>query len=120
MVQDQFANDVAVWAIAFAFGSIFTWLSWLTVRHFNYGKPAYEALAGDEMGDGHLEATDDRFTSIEKTQTELADRVDDVERKVDEVDDKTDRNYRLLEKIADKADVDGILFRGGGSNPGDD
>ena len=113
---DSFANDVAVWVVTFGFGSIFSWLVWLTFRHYNYGKPAYEALAGGDMGEGHLETTKDRFSELESTQTELCDRVDEVERKVDGVDQKTDRNYRLLEKIAGKANVDGIFFRGGSSD----
>ena len=115
MATDQIVVDFVVWAAAFGFGSIFSWLVWLTFRHYNYGKPAYEALTGGELDDGYLEATDDRFKGIEETQAELADRVDDVEQKVDTVDQKSDRNYRLLEKIAEKANVDGIFFRGGSS-----
>lgn len=115
MAQSKIVADFVVWAVAFGFGSIFSWLVWLTIRHYKYGKPAYEALAGGELDDGHLEATDDRFTSIESTQNDLAERVNEVETKVDQVDQKTDRNYRLLEKIANAADVDKILFRGGGS-----
>lgn len=120
MVQEQVVADVIVWAVAFGFGSIFSWLVWLTIRHYSYGKPAYEVLAGGELDDGHLQATDDRFTNIESTQSELAERVDEVERKVDKVDQKTERNYRLLEKIADKLDVDKILFRGGSGGTTDD
>lgn len=121
MATDPIVGEFVIWAVAFGFGSIFSWLVWLTIRHYNYGKPAYEALAGGELDDGHLQATDERFSNIEATQNNLAERVEDVERKVDEVDDKTDRNYRLLEKIAKVADVDNIFFRGG-SDPtkGDD
>lgn len=118
MATDQIVADFVVWAVAFGFGSIFSWLVWLTIRHYSYGKPAYEALAGGELDDGHLEATDDRFEGIERTQAELCTRVDDVERKVDKVDQKSDRNYRLLEQIAEKANVDGIFFRGGSSDSG--
>jgi hypothetical protein len=90
MATDQIVADFVVWAVAFGFGSIFSWLVWLTIRHYNYGKPAYEALAGGELDDGHLETTADRFEGIERTQADLAKRVDEVERKVDNVDDKTD------------------------------
>lgn len=120
MASEQFVADFVLWAVAFGFGSIFSWLVWLTIRHYSYGKPAYEALAGGELDDGHLEATDDRFEGIERTQAELCSRVDEVERKVDKVDDKTERNYHLLEKVADKLDVDGILFRGGSGGTTDD
>jgi len=123
MATDQITANIVVWAFSFGFGSIFSWLVWLTIRHFNYGKPAYEELAGDDLDDGHLEATDDRFKRIERTHTELASRVDDVEQKVDKVNTKSDRNYRLLEKIAEKANVNGIFFRSGSSSgapPSDD
>lgn len=111
MVQSVVA-DLAVWVITFGFGSIFSWLVWLTVRHYRYAKPAYETLAGTELDEGHLQSTDDRFEHIEQAHSDLRRRVDGVEHKVDEVDNKTDRNYRLLKKIADKADIDTILFRG--------
>lgn len=117
MATESIVGDFALWAAVFAFGSIFSWLVWLTIRHYNYGKPAYEALAGDDMGDGHLEMTSDRFNDIETKQNELSDRMNDVENAVESIDGKTDRNYRLLEKIANKANVDGIFFRGGDSGP---
>jgi len=114
MVTDQVVADVLVWAVVFGFGSIFSWLVFLTIRHYQYGKPAYEALAGGELDDGHLQSTDERFEEIEGSHTDLRIRVRSVEDKVDRVDDKTDRNYELLKKVADKADVDGLLF--GGTN----
>lgn len=109
----QISQDVAVWVITFGFGSIFSWLVWLTFRHYNYGKPAYDALAGGDMSDGHLETTTHRFDEIESAHENMQDRVSEIERKVDDVDEKTDRNYKLLEKIADRAGVDGVFYRGG-------
>jgi len=117
MLTESIVGDFALWAIVFAFGSIFSWLVWLTIRHYNYGKPAYDALAGGDMGDGHLEMTSDRFNDIETKQNDLAERMVEVENAVESIDGKTDRNYRLLEKIANKANVDGIIFRGDGSGP---
>jgi hypothetical protein len=111
MATDQIVADFVIWAVAFGFGSIFSWLVWLTIRHYNYGKPAYEALAGDELGDGHLQATDDRFSSIESTQTDLSQKVGEIERKVDKANQQTERNHRLLKKIAEKANVDGVFLR---------
>lgn len=114
-------SDLFVWGVAFAFGSIFSWLVWLTVRHYSYGKPAYDALTGGEMSDGHLSETKSRFDHIEESQDQLRERVDDVERKVDDVDNKTDRNYRLLSKIAEAADIDGFFLRGSDNDePGPD
>ena len=113
MPTEQFVADFIIWVIAFAFGSLVSWCVWLTIRHYRYAKPAYKALAGDEMADGHLEVTNDRFQDLETTQSSLCDRVAEVERKVDNVDQKTDRNYRLLTKLADKAGIDTIFFRGG-------
>jgi len=117
VVGESLTSDLLVFAFTFALGSIISWLVWLTLRHYNYGKPAYEALAGSELDDGHLSTTDDRFNEIEDAHVDLAERVDKVENKVDAVDEKTDRNYRLLEKIAEKAGVDGIFFRGGANKP---
>lgn len=111
MATEAFTNDVAVWAIGAGFGSVVSWLVWLTLRHYQYGKPAYEALAGTDLDDGHLSATDDRFSQIESSHSDLRERVNGVESKVDRVDEKTDRNYRLLERIADSADVESIHFR---------
>jgi len=113
MATDQIVADFVVWAVAFGFGSIFSWLVWLTIRHYSYGKPAYEALAGDELDEGHLQSTDERFGDIESEHADMRKRVGDVETKVDKVDQKTDRNYHLLQKIAEKTDVDTLFFRGG-------
>lgn len=117
MVMDSIASDVAVWGITFALGGIVSWLVWLTIRHYNYGKPAYEALADSDMGQGHLTETSDRFDDMESSHTELRNRVANVEEKVDDVNTKTDRNYRLLSKIADKAGIESIFFRDGGTKP---
>lgn len=120
MVVDQILTDVTVWAIAFALGSIVSWLVWLTVRHYRFAKPAYDALAGTDLDEGHLEQTGARFEQLESAHEDMRARVDKIERKVDQVSEKSDRNYRLLQRLAEKVGVDGVFFRGGGSSPSDD
>lgn len=127
MVAETIVADLFVGGVSFALGTIFAWLTWLTIRHYNYGKPAYETLAGTELGEGHLEETGDRFSEIEAAHEDMrhrvsnvGDRVSDVERKVDTLDEKFDRNYRLLQKLAEVVGVDAIFYRGGPSESGDD
>lgn len=116
-VTGGLASDLILGVLTFGFGSITSWLAWLTVRHFNYAKPAYEALAGSDLEDGHLDETTEKFDEIEDAHVDLRERVNGLEAKVDSVDSKTDRNYRLLERIANKAGVNTILFRGSGEEP---
>ena len=110
---EEVVADVAVWIITFGFGSIFSWLVFLTIRHYKYAKPAYEALAGTPLDDGHLSETGDRFQEMETAHEDMRERVNRIEGKVDKVDQKTERNYSMLKKIAQAADVDTIFFRGG-------
>lgn len=109
MLQAAIA-DLAVWVITFGFGSIVSWLVFLTIRHYKYAKPAYERLAGDKLKQGHLEATDTKFTEIEDSHDKMDKRLTDVEHKVDRLEDKSDRNYQLLRRIAERTGVSGFFI----------
>jgi hypothetical protein len=101
--------DLAVWVITFGFGSIVSWLVFLTIRHYRYAKPAYERLAGGELKQGHLESTDAKFSEIEDSHDKMDKRLTAVEHKVDRLEDKSDRNYNLLRRIAERTGVSGFF-----------
>jgi hypothetical protein len=91
-------TDLLVWGLTFALGSAFAWLAWLTIRHYSFGKKAYQKLAGDDLSDGFVEHTDKRFDTVEEGQEENREEIDKLSSKVDGVDSKVDRLILLTER----------------------
>ena len=109
MVADQVTNDLVVWGLTFAVGSAFTWLAWLTLRHFNYAVPVYRRMTGDDMVEGYVDKTRNQFDDLETSHEEQSEQIDEVDRKVEHVDDRVDHVERHFEerfdRVEDKVDT---------------
>lgn len=125
MALSPFATQFVVGALIFAFGAVTSWLVWLTLRHYNYTMPAYNALFPsdhDDTAEGHLVEATTRFDSLEDAHAEMKTEVQSLH--ADVVDVKETQNHVISnqEKIGDAVGVDvNELSRWRGSNAhGDD
>ena len=95
--------------VVFGFGSIVSWLAFLTMRHYNYVKPAYERLFGDDGDDtreGHLTDAKSRFDSIDEAQTDLRTEVDSIHDDLRKVERRQEIVLSNQTAIANGLDVD--------------
>jgi len=114
--------------VIFSTGMIVSWLVWLTLRHFNYARPAYERLFGDASTkqDGHITDSKERFEELAEDHNRLRSRVDQIGEDVRKVDQTQDTVLSNQKKIADGLGVDldrPRFYRGGGNrteDPSDD
>lgn len=107
MALADVTTNFVVWALAFGFGSIFSWLVWLTMRHLEYAKPAYEYIAGDDIdGEGHEEESTARFDELDDAHASLATEVRDLHDDVERIEQTQDIVLTNQETIADGLDID--------------
>lgn len=110
--------------VIFGFGMIVSWLVWLTLRHYQYAKPAHDFLTGDTgFGEeGHVEESRGRFDEIEEAHTTLSKDVETVRERVAKVDRNQSKVISNQERIAEGIGVDlnTDFVRGGGRSTGDD
>lgn len=107
------ASPEAVWAI---FGSMATWLSWLSLQYVNKVLPMYNRLFGDDSDDtfdGHLVETDEQFDQIDDRHEELADEIEstkdvacEAHDKIDRMGDRQDMVFSSLQRIGDAVDAE--------------
>lgn len=122
MPGEEFVTDISVWAIVFAIGSLFSWLSWLTLRHFKYCMPSFTRLFGSDTTreDGHIDETDDRFEEVKDKQDDLKQDVAQIGDDVEKVEFTQSLVIANQKKIAEGVGVDlnaPDFYRGG--NGGD-
>lgn len=112
-------SSLGLWAVTFLLGGLVAWCAWLTLRHFNYARPAYDRLFGDDgddTRDGHLVASGDRFDDLDTAHREVRQEVEALHDDVRKLERRQETTLSNQTAIAEALDVDlerPRFYRGG-------